>query len=69
MLVKDHNALTRPIADALQRYLENTLHVPARIVALELTAVRLSRLQGMLSSDVQRPTADDFQHRASNDVA
>ncbi len=35
MLVKDHKALTRPIADALQRYLEDTLHVPARIVALE----------------------------------
>ena len=35
MLVKNGNVRTSPVADALQRYLEDTLHVPARIVALE----------------------------------
>ena len=37
MLVKNRDVRTRPVADALQRNLEDTLHIPARIAALEHT--------------------------------
>ena len=49
MLVQSHNVSLGPVADALQRYLEDTLHEPARVVALERTLGLPSFLSRMYS--------------------